>query len=74
MLCLTVGNELWLLQATPRRRLNDGEKIEVRDLQTEFGPISFAVRSTLASGSVQASISPPQRRPVDRLKVRFRAP
>ena len=74
MLCRTVGNELWLLQATPRRWLNDGEKIEVRDLQTEFGPISFAVRSTLASGSVQASISPPQRRPVDRLKIRFRAP
>jgi hypothetical protein len=74
MLCRTVGNELWLLQATPRRWLNDGEKIEVRDLQTEFGPISFAVRSALASGSIQASISLPQRRPVDRLRVRFRVP
>jgi hypothetical protein len=74
MLCRTVGNELWLMQATPRRWLADGKKTEVRNLQTEFGPISYSVRSKLASGTVEAEISPPRRNPASKLKVRFRVP
>ena len=74
MLARTVNNDLWLMQATPRRWLNDGEKIEVKDLQTEFGPLSYSVHSHLASGTIEAQISAPARRPAGQLKVRFRVP
>lgn len=74
MLCRTVGRELWLLQATPRRWLEDGESIAVERLQTEFGPISFSVRSHLASGRIEAEVRPPARQPPDKLKLRLRAP
>jgi hypothetical protein len=74
MLARTVGDDLWLMQATPRRWLNDGEKIEVKDLQTEFGPLSYSVRSHLASGAIEAKISEPTRQPAVKVKVRFRVP
>jgi len=74
MLCRTVGEELWLMQATPRRWLKDGEKIEVNNLQTEFGPISFSVQSHMASRTVACKVLVPHRHPVKRLKVRFRVP
>jgi hypothetical protein len=74
MLCRTVGDELWLMQATPRRWLKHGEAIEVKQLQTEFGPISYSVHSSLGSGSIEAKVTPPTRHPARRLKIRFRAP
>jgi hypothetical protein len=74
MLCRTVGEELWLMQATPRRWLKDGEKTEVNDLQTEFGPISFSVQSKIASKTVECKVNVPSRHPVKKLKIRFRSP
>jgi len=74
MLCRTVGDELWLMQATPRCWLADGEKTEVRHLQTEFGPLSFSVHSNLGSGTVRARVSAPPRNPASKVKVRFRVP
>jgi len=74
MLCRTVGEELWLLQAIPRRWLNDGERIEMKNLQTEFGPVSYSVESKLRSGSVEAHVTIPRRQPVKGLKIRFRVP
>lgn len=74
MHCRTKGNELWLLQATPRRWLDDGKKIVVRELQTEFGPVSLRVESRLATGTVVADVTPPMRTPPRRLRLRLRAP
>jgi len=74
MLCRTVNDELWLLQATPRRWLADGEETEVRNLQTEFGAISYTVHSNLSSGRVQAEISLPERNPARKVRLRFRIP
>ncbi len=74
MLCRTVGEELWLMQATPRRWLKDGEKIEVNNLQTEFGPISFSAQSQMTSKKMECKVLVPNRHPVKRLKIRFRAP
>jgi hypothetical protein len=74
MLCRTDGNQLNLLQATPRRWLADGESIEVKGLQTEFGPISFTVRSRLASGEVRASLELPTRQAPAKVRLRLRAP
>jgi hypothetical protein len=74
MLCRTVGRELWLMQATPRRWLENGEEISVERLQTEFGPVSFKVRSELSRGRILAEVSPPQRNPIERLRLRLRVP
>jgi hypothetical protein len=74
MLCRRVGDELWLMQATPRRWLKDGAATEVKGLHTEFGPISFSIRSRLSSGSVEARVTPPTRQPAKQLKIRFRGP
>jgi hypothetical protein len=74
MLCRSVGDELWLMQATPRRWLKEGEKTEIANLQTEFGPVSFSMRSQAASGMVECNVAPPSRHPAKKLKIRFRAP
>ena len=74
MLCRTVGSELWLLQATPRRWLENGQEISVEKLQTEFGPISFHVRSRLATGVIEAEVQSPAREPASRLRLRLRVP
>jgi hypothetical protein len=74
MLCRTVGEDLWLMQATPRRWLEDGKKVEVTKLQTEFGPISFSVDSTIRSGSIQAKVAIPQRRVPRNVRIRLRVP
>lgn len=74
MLARTVGSELWLNQATPRRWLAGGQKIEVRGLQTEFGPLTFTVESHLASGNVEARITAPSRAPATKIRIRFRVP
>ena len=74
LLCRTVGKELWLLQATPRRWLREGGAIEVQNLQTEFGGISFSVRSNLAVRTIDADVTPPARKPLEKLRLRLRAP
>ncbi len=74
LLCRTVGDELWLLQATPRRWLADGQEISVQKLQTEFGPVSFHVRSRLDARIIEADVQPPAREPVARLRLRLRVP
>jgi hypothetical protein len=74
LLCRTFGDELWLLQATPRRWLENGKEISVEKLQTEFGPVSFRVRSKLASGTIEAEVQPPSREPAKKLRLRLRVP
>ncbi len=74
MLAWTAGDQLWLNQATPRRWLADGQTIEVRRLQTEFGPLSYSVVSHLNSGIIEARIEAPSRTPASKIRIRFRAP
>ncbi len=74
LLCHTTGQQLWLLPAAPRRWFSDGQSIEVKGLQTEFGPITFTTHSALAKGSIEARVKLAARRPPARLRIRFRAP
>lgn len=74
MLCRTEGSTLWLCQATPRRWLEEGQRLQATGLQTEFGPISFTVTSHLRQGRIEASLQPPTRRPPTGLRLRLRHP
>jgi len=67
-------DSLLLLQATPRKWLEDGKKIEVENAPTYFGRISFSVDSKAFSGKLHASIETPRRRSPGQLIVRFRHP
>jgi hypothetical protein len=63
-----------LLQATPRKWLEDGKSIEVRRAPTYYGPMSMRVDSHLASGSIGVEIDMPDRASPRALLVRLRHP
>jgi hypothetical protein len=65
---------LLLFQATPRKWLEDGKKIEVKRAPTYYGELSMSVESKAASGCLTAQIEIPKRRQLGRLIVRFRHP
>jgi len=67
-------NTLLLLQATPRKWLEDGKRIEVERAPTYYGLLSMSVESKAASGQLTAQIEMPQRSTPGRLLVRFRHP
>ena len=47
---------LLLAQATPRKWLEDGKKIEVRKAPTYFGPVSLQMESQARSGKILATV------------------
>src|SRR5215469_16664071 len=47
---------LLLAQATPRKWLEDGKKIEVRKAPTYFGPVSLQIESQARSGKILATV------------------
>ena len=65
---------LLLMQATPRRWLEHGRRIEVERAPTYYGEMSLSVESQAASGKLLAQIEMPKRRSPDRLLIRFRHP
>jgi len=56
MLYLEEGNTLKLLQGIPRRWLEDGKIIEIKNASTYFGHLSFTVQSNVAKGVITANI------------------
>jgi hypothetical protein len=65
---------LMLLQATPRRWLEDGKKIEVARAPTFFGTLALTVTSRVDSGQILATLDLPSRRPIRTVWVRLRHP
>ena len=65
---------LLLCQATPRAWLRNGQRIEVQNAPTYFGPVSFTVQSKVAEGEISATIDLSLRKPPQALLVRFRHP
>jgi len=65
---------LLLLQATPRRWLEDGKRIDVKHAPTYYGELSMSVESNAGSGKLTAHIEMPQRRSPGQLVLRFRHP
>ncbi len=71
-------SRLHLAPSTPRGWLADGQRIEVADLPTSFGPVGFDITSKLSRGSLSAVIDPPVaatgRAQMASLTVHLRAP
>ncbi|NLF39471.1 hypothetical protein GX586_08500 [bacterium] len=56
MLYLEQGGALHLLKAVPRRWLEDGRRIELRNVATYFGPLSFTATSRVKRGVIEAEV------------------
>jgi len=63
---------LWLAAGIPRRWLAPGEKIEVRDAPTYFGPVTYRVEAT--ETGVKARVQLPSRNPCRAAWLLLRAP
>ena len=61
-LVLEDGDRLHLMMGTPRGWLADGKKIEVERAPTYFGNVNYAARSSIESGTITISVSPPTRK------------
>lgn len=60
-----VADELWLARALPREWLSDGQQVSVESAPTRWGPVGYAVRSGLADGRLEATVSLPPTAPDD---------
>jgi hypothetical protein len=75
MLVREVDDQTLLIgQATPRKWLEDGEKIEVQNAPTWFGPLSYRLESQARSGRILASVALGGQRAPQTLLVRLRHP
>ena len=61
-------------QATPRKWLENGRKIEVEKAPTYFGPLSVVIESRAASGTILATLNLPAGTRPKTLLVRLRHP
>ena len=55
------GDTLWLAAGIPRRWLSPGERVEVREAPTYFGPVSYGIEATEAG--TKARVQLPTRNP-----------
>ncbi|MEV7629254.1 family 43 glycosylhydrolase [Actinoplanes sp. NPDC089786] len=67
-----------LASATPRGWLASGKRINIADMPTAFGPVSYSIESDLANNTVRASVTPPVtstgRVRADAVTLRLRVP
>lgn len=56
MLYMERGDTLQMLKVIPRRWMKDGETVELDSVRSYFGPLSFKAVSSVAEGTISASI------------------
>lgn len=60
--------------ATPKRWLEDGKRIDVKNAPTAFGPVSFNLDSQLSNNRVLTRVDLPKRNPAAKVWLRTRLP
>jgi hypothetical protein len=74
MLVREAGDRLILAQAAPQHWLKPGQRIEVRDASTAFGPVSYSIDSAADQGRITVRLVPPRRNPPKIVQVFVRHP
>jgi hypothetical protein len=74
MLYLEDGETLKLLQGIPRNWLAQGKRIEVKNMVSYFGPLSFCVESKVDEGSIEIKVTCDMDRNPKRLEIRIPHP
>ena len=64
------GDTLYLAKAAPVSWFRVGEKVEVCDAATWFGPVSYTI--TVTDDAIEARVKPPRRNPPAKLALRLR--
>ena len=71
-------NGLEVAPATPKLWLADGQTVGVTNLPTSFGPMTYAITSRVAKGTIEATVVPPaaetNRPELQRISVHLRVP
>ena len=49
-------DQLWIAHGVPKKWLEDGKVIEVKNAQTCFGPLSYTIKSNVSEGTIKAEI------------------
>jgi hypothetical protein len=68
------GDELWLAPFVTNQWLRDGKKIAVRNAPTDFGTVSYTIRSSAARGRMEAEIEMPAQFTARKVVLRLRHP
>ena len=68
------GKNLYLLQATPGRWLENGESIIIKDLPTYFGTMDLTVKSEIEDNKIEVNLKPPCRNPPEKIFISLRHP
>ena len=74
MLVFEQGDTLCLLKGVPRRWLEQGNRILVKNQPTSFGTLSFSLSSKLQDKLIEITLEPPERRYPKEITIRFRHP
>ena len=65
---------LQLLWGAPRRWFRHGERLELKDMPTHFGPVSLLVQSSARNGLIRAEVIAPSREACQAIQLRLRHP
>ncbi len=74
MLYMEEGQSLNLLKGIPRKWLENGKRIEVKNAASYFGPVSFSVVSNLGKNNIIATIECDSDRKPEEIKIRIPHP
>jgi hypothetical protein len=74
MLYLESGKDLKLLPGVPRKWLDDGKAIDIRNASSYFGPVTFSVSSGIKKGLIEAEVACSGERKPQRILFRIPHP
>lgn len=74
MLYLEEGQTLKLLSGIPRKWLEDGKMIELKNVASYFGPLSMSVNSNINKGYIEATVECETDRKPEQVKLRIPHP
>jgi hypothetical protein len=74
MLLTERGDGLWLAPFVPNHWLKDGLTVGVSRAPTQFGEVSYSIRSHVSEGYIEARIDPPTRGTPKAIVLRVRHP
>src|SRR5262249_22496073 len=60
--------------ATPRGWLENGKTIQVNDVPTLYGSVSYTISSKIDHNQIMADLDVPNQKPIDSLQLRLRVP
>lgn len=74
MLVTERADELWLAPFVTSNWMRDGMNVGVKNAPTEFGPVSYQIKSHVSQGYIEAEIDPPTRQSPEQIVLRLRHP